>query len=525
MNAMVFTPADEQTLRERGVSLQEARRQLHLLERSTGYQDLVRSCTVGDGIDRIPVEEHAGLIARHADAATAGRFVKFVPASGAASRMFRSLLHFQRGDGRDADGATILRQVGEGSPEARELAVFLRELVRFPFYGELKETVRRRGHDLDALVRDDEFRPILDALLAADGMNYAGRPKALLAFHRDAESARTPFEEHLVEAAHYARAGNGECRLHFTVSPEHRAALETLASGASLRQSAEPAARFEIEFTVQKPSTDTLVGSRDGGALRDEEGHLRFRPGGHGALIENLNDLQADLVFVKNIDNVQPDHLKRATLDWKRILAGYLVSLQDEVFRYLDLMRRPEPSDAIIEEAAGFAMDRLHIDLEGHPAPDTFQCRRALLLDRLNRPLRVCGVVRNTGEPGGGPFWVRGRDGLLTLQIVETAQIDPSDEQRQLILNSSTHFNPVDLVCGVSDSSGKQFDLTQFIDRDAVIVTGKSEDGREIRALELPGLWNGAMADSITVFVEVPIETFSPVKTVLDLLRDEHQPE
>jgi len=525
MAAYEFTLDDEKTLRERGVSAVQARRQLDRLERSTHFLDLVRACKVGDGILRIPEAEHAALRARHADAAAAGRFVKFVPASGAASRMFRSLLHFQRGDGHDADRETIRRQADEGYPEARELVAFLREIERFPFYEELRNVVRLRGHDLDALARDDDFHPILDALLAADGMNHAELPKGLLAFHRQAGSATTAFEEHLVEAAHYARAADGNCRMHFTVSPEHRSDFEELAADAARHPGAELGARFEIGFSVQKPSTDTLAGRPDGGPLRDDEGHLRFRPGGHGALIENLNDLRADLVFIKNIDNVQPDHLKQPTLEWKRVLAGYLVSLQDEVFRYLDLLRRPDPPDAHIEEATGFAKGRLQIDMEGHPAPQSYQCRRALLLDRLNRPLRVCGVVPNTGEPGGGPFWVRGRDGLISLQIVEAAQIDPHDEKQQLVRKSSTHFNPVDLVCGVSDSSGRPFDLPGFVDRDAAIVTAKSERGREIRALELPGLWNGAMAGWNTVFVEVPIETFSPVKTVLDLLRDEHQPD
>jgi hypothetical protein len=514
MSSTDFTPEDEKQLHERGVSLAEARRQLHRLSRSTHYLELVRACTVGDGIERIPEDEQSRLRARHADAAAAGRFVKFVPASGAASRMFGSLLHYQRGEGRGTDRDKIEQEADEGSAKARELVTFLDEIERLPFREELLRAARDRGADHHA---------ILDALLAADGLDYASRPKGLLPFHRYEEGNRTPFEEHLVEAAHYARGGDGRCRLHFTVSPEHRASFESLASRVVPDHEARLGVRFEIDYSEQKPATDTLAGSRDGGPLRDEKGRLRFRPAGHGALIENLSDLRADLVFIKNIDNVQPDRLKRVPLAWKEILAGLLVSLQDEVFRYLDLLRRPEPAESLIDEATAFARDRLHLDLDGHPSPGTFQCRRALLLDRLNRPLRVCGVVPNTGEPGGGPFWVRGRDGLTSPQIVESAQVDPLDDRQRGILTASTHFNPVDLVCGVRDSSGSPFDLTGFVDRDAAIVTVKSEGGREIRALELPGLWNGAMAGWNTVFVEVPLETFSPVKTVLDLLREEHR--
>jgi hypothetical protein len=257
--------------------------------------------------------------------------------------------------------------------------------------------------------------------------------------------------------------------------------------------------------------------------MRDEAGHLMLRPGGHGALIGNLQDLQADLVFIKNIDNVQPDHTKPVTSRWKRALCGYVVQLQREIFRYLDALREPKPSEALIDQARIFARTCINLTVDDATAPMTYQSLRALLISKLNRPLRVCGVVRNTGEPGGGPFWVKADDGSVSLQIVETSQVAPDDATQQQILRSATHFNPVDLVCGVRDVEGRPFDLARFVDQRAVIVTAKSEAGREVRVLERPGLWNGAMAHWNTMFVEVPIATFSPVKTVRDLLRSEHQ--
>jgi hypothetical protein len=341
----------------------------------------------------------------------------------------------------------------------------------------------------------------------------------LLKFHHDAAAGRTAFEEHLVEAGQYARDTNGVCRLHFTVSPRHQPAFEATAREADARHVAGDA-RFEIGYSIQKRSTDTLSLDEDGEPRRDGQRRLLFRPGGHGALIENLRALEADLVFVKNIDNVQPDRSKPVMAHWKRALAGYLVGLQRELSGYLDGLRGNGPREPLLEQVRTLARERLHVDLK-HGAGSSPE---RWLISQLNRPLRVCGVVPNTGEPGGGPFWVRGPDGRVSLQIVETTEVDPHDEQQQEILRSSTHFNPVDLVCALRDHEGRPFDLGRYIDHDAVIVTSKSDGGNELRALERPGLWNGAMAHWNTVFVELPSESFTPVKTVVDLLRPEHQP-
>lgn len=510
-----FTSEDRAQLEQRGISVEEATRQLELLQGSSHAIELVRPCTIGDGVERLSHAEVDELSGLHASAAADGRLSKFVPASGAATRMFWELFYFEQGAGRDLEWPEIITRAKQGQPEASTLVAFLTEIRRFPFYDDLKRELARRGEDLDALAKAGRYRSILEALLGSRGMDYDSLPKGLLKFHAYADGARTPFEEHLIEASHYIEDKNGTCRSHFTISPAHRAGYERLLRTAP--------SCHEVGFSVQKPATDTLAVDGRGALLRDEQGRLLFRPGGHGALIENLNDLQADLVFVKNIDNVQPDRLKQPMVAWKRALGGYLVRLQRKVFDYMSRLRDTEPSERLHQEVLAFLREELHVELGPRPGTRSRDVEHAFLMERLNRPLRVCGMVPNTGEPGGGPFWVRDLDGTVTLQIVEKAQIDPARENQQAILHESTHFNPVDLVCGLRDAAGRPFDLRRFIDQDAVIVTKKTEGGREIKALERPGLWNGAMAGWNTIFVEVPLETFTPVKSVLDLLRDEHR--
>jgi hypothetical protein len=516
-----FSAADVGQLEDRGISVAEARRQLEQLSSPAHYLELVRPCTVGDGIVRLGPDDVDELHALHAEAVRPGRFTKFVPGSGAASRMFRSLSYYRRGAGFGTAWQVVVGHARDGRSEAAELVTFIEQLRSFAFYDDLKECLRARGRDLDALAAAGEFEPILDALFAPDGLDYERLPKGLLAFHRYAGESRTAFEEHLVEAVRYTRDGNGVCRLHYTVTPGHLPLCEATARRA-LERGITGDARLEIGYSTQKPSTDTLSLDASGSPLRDDAGQLQFRPGGHGALIENLNELEADLVFIKNIDNVRPDDADSVTSSWKRALAGCLVRLQRETFGYLERLSEGEPRPALLERARAFVRERLGADLErdtGRAAP---RDAGASLVSRLNRPLRVCGVVPNTGEPGGGPFWVRGADGRVSKQIVEGGQVDPRDARQQEILRASTHFNPVDLVCAVRDHRGRSFDLTRYVDPEAVIVARKSDAGRELWALERPGLWNGAMAGWNTIFVEVPIETFTPVKTVIDLLRDEH---
>jgi len=519
---MTFDAADRRQLEQRELSFEEAERQLAYYRQPPAPIRLDRPSTIGDGIVRLEQDSFDELLAAHAAAAERGRFTKFVPASGAASRMFKELLHFQKGPGRSASWGSIEQAAAAGESAAAALVEVMQNVGEFAFAPEL-QGVLGNGEELTALARSGDFQRILDALLSPSGMNYESLPKGLLRFHRYESGPRTPLEEHLVEALHQVRDAHGVCRLHFTVSPEHLAGFTARVDEVQSTYADAHGASFKISFSFQKPSTDTVTVEPDGTPLRDADGRLFFRPGGHGALIENLADLAGDLVFVKNIDNVQSDHAKEATLLWKRLLAGYLVQLQGHAFEHLGRLGEPEPKPEHLDAARLFAERELNLELQDDRAPLSFQALRAQLISRLNRPLRVCGVVPNTGEPGGGPFWVRAADDSIGSQIVEAAEVDSNDSAQQEILHGSTHFNPVDLVCAVSDAQGRPYDLASFVNPDSAMISHKSVEGRDVLALERPGLWNGAMAGWNTIFVEVPLATFSPVKSVLDLLREPHR--
>lgn len=483
-----FTDAQRAQLREHGVSEDEANRQLAMMAAPVTFADLARPCVIDDGIESITAERQEALIVLHEEAARQGRVSKFVPASGAATRMFEDVL-----TGRGVLG-------------------LLEGLERLAFADDVRAELAFRGYDLDVLRGAGRGEELVDALLGADGLGYATIPKGLVPFHRYGNGARTAFEEQLVEAAGYVRDADGACRVRFTVSPEHLHAFRLLAERVVPAYERSLQVRFDLAFSVQKASADTIAGSPDKGPFVADDGRLVLRPAGHGALLNNLADFGGDVVFIKNIDNVQTDAQRGDTLRFKKILGGRLVELQRALFVHVARLRaRPiEPEFAV--EAAAFARDVLGIDAQGDG-----------LLRVFERPVRVCGVVRNTGEPGGGPYWVRGRDGRMTRQIVEPGQIDPASDMQRSVIREATHFNPVDLVCGLRDAGGEAFDLRQFVDPRAVLVATKSHQGRKLVALERPGLWNGAMAAWITIFVEVPLSTFTPVKTVMDLLRPEHQ--
>ena len=483
-----FSEAQRAQLRDRGISEGEAERQLALAASPTVYAEVARPCLVGDGIESIPEERQHALIALHDAAARQGRVSKFVPASGAATRMFQDVM------------------TGAG------VGALLAGLPSLAFAEDLRRALAARGHDLHALRVAGSGAEIVAALLDADGLSYATIPKALVPFHRYANGGRTAFEEQLVEAAGYVRDGDGVCRVHFTVSPEQLPAFRQLADRVVPVYGRMLAVRFELSWSVQKASTDTLAASPGGGPFVADDGRLVLRPSGHGALIENLAEYGGDIVFVKNIDNVQTDARRSDTIRWKKILGGRLVELQRSIFLHVARLRSRPVDPQFAAEAVAFA--GLTLAIEAPPER---------LLGLLERPLRVCGVVRNTGEPGGGPFWVRGHDGHNSRQIVEIAHVDPLSFEQRARLRAATHFNPVDLACGLLDVDGAPFDLPKFVDPNAVMVTKKHHQGRDVLALERPGLWNGAMAEWNTIFVEVPISTFTPVKTVADLLRPEHQ--
>ena len=378
------------------------------------------------------------------------------------------------------------------------------------------------GQQINALLSEHNYKAVVSNLLESAGLNYGALPKGLLKFHRYADGVRTPLEEHLVEGALYAAGKTGEVNVHFTVSTEHRALFEKLVAAKAAEYEAKYGTTYHISFSEQKPSTDTVAADMENKPFRDKDGKLLFRPGGHGALIENLNDLDADIVFIKNIDNVVPDRLKADTVTYKKLLAGVLVTLQKQAFEYLELLDGGHYSHEQLETIIRFVQQQLRCrrtDLKELEDADLV----IYLRKKLNRPMRVCGMVKNVGEPGGGPFLAYNPDGTISLQILESSQIDMNDPEKKAMFEKGTHFNPVDLVCAVRDYKGNKFDLLKHVDKATGFISYKSKNGKDLKALELPGLWNGSMSDWNTVFVEVPLSTFNPVKTVNDLLREQHQ--
>jgi hypothetical protein len=457
---------------------------------------------------QIPLDEREAFVSLHDQAAEEGRMLKFVPASGIASRMFKDWYS--------------LYQQGEFNSAERPVKL-LGNLVKFAFYDDLREVMASEGKDVENCIHEGRYVDILEFILTSRGLNYAWLPKALLKFHIYPGHTRTALEEHLVEAALYVRDARSICRIHFTVSEEHKPKFMDLLSRTKRYYENLFNVRYEIEITVQHSSTDTIAVDTENRPFRDRNGRIIFRPGGHGSLLKNLNAIDGDLIFIKNIDNVIPDRLKDITVLHKKILGGYLVRLQDEIFHHLKLLSQERLDEELLSRVIDFCQEKLF-----HSFPDGFlnnseSARKKYLFQMLNRPVRVCGMVKNESEPGGGPFWVK-EDGTQSLQIVEQNQLDLHSEQQKDIWKSSTHFNPVDLVCGVRDYQGKKFDLNAYVNRDAVLISRKTHEKGELKALELPGLWNGSMAFWNTVFVEVPLETFNPVKTVDDLLRKSHLP-
>jgi hypothetical protein len=498
------------------------RTQIDTLQRGFPYVKLHRPCTIDDGIKQMTPAEVMRFSALHTEAAQSGHLMKFVPASGAASRMFQALLNFYQEEqtSHPQPSTAAADRIEAGSPEVLR---FFQDIKRFAFYDDLQAVVAMHGQSLDSFIADRRYQDVLSYLLTSKGLDYANLPKGLLKFHRYADHCRTPFEEHLVEATATVRDRHGVARLHFTVPQEYQASVAQYLDHVRPRYELA-GGHFDITLSPQKPSTDTIAVDLEHRPVRDQNGQLLFRPAGHGALLENLHDLQGDIIYIKNIDNIVPDHLKHETNASARMLGGYLVALQEDIFRYLRQLEAPQSEGQSLQHIFAFARDILSIVAPEQIMHGCKQSQVDFLRQALNRPLRVCGVVRNTGEPGGGPFWVEDEAGGISLQIIETSQVDPQDPEQQAILAASTHFNPVDLVCGVRDYRGRPFALRGFRNPNTGFISLKSYAGMPLKALELPGLWNGSMAHWHTVFVEVPLQTFHPVKTVFDLLRPGHQP-
>jgi hypothetical protein len=511
MDYPAFSKQDMQQILAQGHTLETILEHIAIFKQGVAFTTLHSPCTAGDGITVLFERDLEQLAALYSEPATSGRVTKFVPASGAATRMFQSLLAYGECED-DTDNAAC-----------QDVQRFVEHLQDFAFYDDLQSVMSKDGYAIITLSTRRQYQDLCNYLLKPQGLNYANLPKALLQFHRYPDHCRTPIEEHLVEAAAYAQDRQHVARVHLTVTPAHAEAVQTHINAIRSRYE-HTGVRYEITLSTQSPATDTIAVDLENQPFRDQDGHLLFRPGGHGALLANLQALDADIVFVKNIDNVVPDHLKETTYRYKRALGGYLVTLQNQLFAYLDQLASGAVDEALLGEMWTFAGQQLAIVAPAGLTHQPLHDQIRLLMERFNRPLRVCGMVRNAGEPGGGPFWVTQADGTLSLQIVETSQVDMASPEQRAILAASTHFSPVDLVCGVRDYRGRPFNLAQFTDPTTAFISQKTYTGRPLKALELPGLWNGAMAHWNTVFVEVPLCTFIPVKTVFDLLRSAHQP-
>ncbi len=500
---------DQERMQAKGIAPDLFLWQLERFQKGFPPIQLERAPQIGDGVQKYEEAEIDRLISLYESKAIEMRICKFVPASGAASRMFKLLYAYLNGEGLTP-------------AENDQITLFYQRIKQFAFYEDLVKVIDRNGKDLLRMLEAEQYREILKFLLDEPGLNYGKLPKLLLRFHRYQGELRTPAMEHMVEGAHYAKGKNREVVLHFTVSAEHNSLVNEHLADLEIPYSGRYATSFTLETSQQNPATDTIAVDEAGKPFRKEDGSLLFRPGGHGALLENLNQLEADLVFIKNVDNVVPDALKAPTFRYKKLIAGVLCEAQAEVFALLEAFDSSTDLSPELETSALKLLARMGIVPRSgwqNQEPDQ---RKAYLYQKLKRPIRVCGIIATDSNTGGGPFWVKNEAGDLSLQIIETAQINFASAEQTAIAKTAGFANITDLVCGLKDYKGQKFDLLQFRDDDTGFITQKSRNGQKLQALELPGLWNGAMADWHTILVEVPKTTFSPVKSVMDLLSPEH---
>jgi len=511
----MFTPEDIKQIVARGSQIETVEQQIENFKTGFPFLKVTEAASQYHGLIKLSSVEIDKYISVFDEKVAEGiEVLKFVPASGAASRMFQSLFSALEDFQKGKEHAEALKHRG--------VSKFLEQLDEFAFYDDLKQIASKEN----IAIEDVPAHKLLSWILLEQGLNYGNLPKGLLKFHSYPDGNRTPLEEHLVEGAAYSRNSSSVVHLHFTVSPEHHAIFEKHVAEVLPKYEQLFGVKYQISFSQQKPSTDTIAVTHENIPFRNNEGALLFRPAGHGALLENLNDLEADIIFIKNIDNVVPDQLKKTTIDYKKALAGVLLNLQEQIFYYQKMLKEHFNSSlesAFYAEAANFLENILNIT----PPNNQYYSEKEELYhyfnNKFNRPIRVCGMVKNLGEPGGGPFFAQNHDGSVSLQIVESSQIDFANPEQAAIAHNATHFNPVDLVCGIKNYEGKKYNLLNFSDPETGFISSKSKDGKELKAQELPGLWNGAMSDWNTIFIEVPVETFNPVKTVTDLLRKEHQ--
>lgn len=511
---MQFHPKDLSQIKAHGLTVKKVEQDLSHFEKGFPKLEIVKPATLEDGIIQVNAQQKKELVQTYENSTL--EVLKFVPASGAASRMFRLLHQFIE----EFPRVSLSYKEFMEQDRFKELDSFFDSIEHIAFYDDLVFALKGKGVDFDALSRGQKALKLSQQMLLSESFHMADLPKGLIPFHKYPEEKLTAFEEHFYEALTYA-VKDGKAQLHFTISSDHLKKFKQKLKDFQPKIEEETGVKFEVEFSFQHSTTDTVCLDSKGNIYRDEQDQILFRPAGHGALVENLNDLKSDLVFIKNIDNVSHQNsaleTNQSSLEYKSVLAGKLIELQEKTFSFLNRIDEEPENPDLLKEAFSFLKNELNIHLKIR--------NREEVLQYLNRPIRVCGMVINEGAPGGGPFWIKNKDGSISLQIVEKSQIDLSEKDQKEKMEASTHFNPVDIVCSLKNYTGNYFDLKQFVDTNKGFIANKFVGGEAIKALELPGLWNGGMAFWNTVFVEVPVESFNPVKTVADLLKPGHQPQ
>ena len=513
-----LTETDKKQLKQKGIKETQVAEQIEIFKKGIPFVNLIAAATINHGIHKFSEKEKEKYVALFESEKDKLNLLKFVPASGAATRMFKALFQFLNtyNPAQETINAYINRE------KAEIIRTFFIGIEKFPFYEEvIKRFVEKHP---DFLNLPDHFQKyyVVKILLDKDEFDYGSSPKGLLPFHKYKTHPATAFEEHMYEAALYDES-NGVAKLHFTISKEHNNDFDEEMDKIESRVTEKTGVSFETSFSYQKESTDTLAVSMENEPFRLETGEILFRPGGHGALIENLNDQDADIIFIKNIDNVVVYKYKHELAQFKKILAGKLIEVQNRAYKYAKLLDETTPNEKMINEIKDFLRTELnvHVKSDVDKYKEVYQIE--FLKEKLNAPIRICGMVKNEGEPGGGPFWIKDEDGNISLQIVDSPQIDSKNKFQEDILKAATHFNPVDIVCSTKNYKGEKYNLLDYVNKQQAFITNKTKEGKELKALELPGLWNGGMAFWNTIFVEVPLTTFNPVKTVVDLLKPAHQ--
>jgi hypothetical protein len=503
-----------------GIETEQIISQLEIFEGASHFVEILKPCKVNDGIFVLDKSKYLDLLRAYQSVSISGRLMKFVPASGAATRMFKDLWSYSnKFDYRSL--ADLGRDINNHG-DAQSVHEFISNIKNFAFFNQLSTVLLRENIDLGNIRDQDDIIVIIKKIFDNSGLGYSDYPKGAILFHKYFDETRTAFEEHIFEAVELVADQTNQVKIHFTISEEHTDLFKRItekATGFFKNKSV----RVIITFSHQRKSTNTISVTPENKIFTDRNNRLVFRPAGHGALIENLNEIDADIVLIKNIDNILPSTKNEESIKYKKLLIGYLVLLQRQIFEHLRSLKNKKVNEKLVSEIKKFGTDFLSIQFIDDFETRTIDEKAKYLFDRLNRPLRVCGMVKNEGHPGGGPFWVKDSDGQISIQIVEEAQINKKDKNQSEIFESATHFNPVDMVCAVRDYKGKKFDLKNFVDVSSGLITTKTYDGKTLKALELPGLWNGAMAYWNTAFVEIPASTFNPVKEINDLLKPAHQ--